>query len=193
MEEGPEPQELLEQVEKTEHAVSHHEAEEKSKFNSQAALIASFLAVLASVGSLLSGHAANEAILKQAEASNQWSFYQAKSTKSHIFESNQEVLGGIAMLANVQDREKLLKDASHAKDQVAKYEREKAEIQAEATSLEKISTKSFAKHENFSLAVACFQIGIVLSSMSILSRIRLLQGLSLLVGVIGIVFIAVGF
>lgn len=193
MEEGPEPQELLEQVEKTEHAVSHHEAEEKSKFNSQAALIASFLAVLASVGSLLSGHAANEAILKQAESSNQWSFYQAKSTKSHIFESNQEILDGIALLAAPKDKDELLKNAAHAKDLIKKYEKEKVEIQTEADKLAKESTTSFAKHENFSLAVACFQIGIVLSSMSILSRIRLLQGLSVLVGVVGVVFIAMGF
>ena len=196
MEEGPEPQEFLEQVETSEHAVGHgHGHEEpkgKSSFNSQAALLASILAVLAAIGSLLSGHSANEAILKQAESSNQWAFYQAKSTKAHIVEGNENVLAGLALVATGADKEKLLASSAQAKGQVGKYTSEKADIQKEAQKLADISTKAFEEHEKFSLAVACFQIGIVLSSMSILTKMRLLQGLSLGVGAVGLVFIAMG-
>jgi hypothetical protein len=193
MEEGPEPQELLEQVETTEHAVGHHqEPKEKSGFNAQAALLASVLAVLAAIGSLLSGHSANEAILKQAESSNQWAFYQAKSTKAHIFEGNETVLAGLALTANGSDKDKLLAASREAKAQVGKYITEKGDIQKEAQKLADLSAKAFAEHEKFSLAVACFQIGIVLSSMSILTRMRLLQVGSAAVGAVGLVFTAMG-
>ena len=86
-----------------EHALE--EAFEK-KSDGLAQKIALMTAVLATIGALISyqsGSAQNEAmflknqsILKQAEASDQWAFYQAKSMKGHLDEA-------VAVLSNAPE------------------------------------------------------------------------------------------
>jgi hypothetical protein len=51
--------------------------------------------VCAAFGSLLSGHAANEAILAQTRATDQWAFFQAKGTKEQIFDVGSQVIGAL--------------------------------------------------------------------------------------------------
>ena len=191
MEEGPEPHEGIERM--VEH---HHHEQGKPAEGSHAgtmlpAITAAVLAVCAAVGSLLSGHAANEAILGQARASDQWALYQARSTKGHLYEANQDLLATLASLQGAktdQVQEKL--DEFRAK--VKKYEAEKAETMTEARKEEAESRHEFIKHQHFSLGVAAFQIGIVLASISILVRNRVLYGLGVLAGAVGMLFLLIG-
>src|SRR5437868_1799952 len=94
METGPEPQELLENVEHNRHRLEHDEHVDRH-FVNKCAITASIMAVLAACGSLLSGHAVNEAIIKQSQATDQWAFYQAKSTKEHLFEGDGFVVASL--------------------------------------------------------------------------------------------------
>src|SRR4029434_11020459 len=48
------------------------------------ALSTAILAVLAAIAGLLSGEHANEAMMNQIEASDQWNYYQAKSIKASV-------------------------------------------------------------------------------------------------------------
>jgi hypothetical protein len=146
------------------------------------AVTAAVLAVCAAISSLLSGHAANEAILGQTKATDQWSYYQAKSTKAHIYEVGSEI---VSALANSPDKSRpsLARFLAESK----RYETEKEEIKREAESLEAESRAEFRKHQRFALAVALFQVGIVLASVSILVRFRALYYLSLVVGAAGAV------
>src|ERR1700682_5014336 len=58
----------------------HHTAEHSGEqWISWVALSTAILAVLAAIAGLLSGKHANEAMMSQIEASDQWSYYQAKS------------------------------------------------------------------------------------------------------------------
>ena len=70
MEEGPEPQEWVERAAEEHHhepGPGHaHAAEGKRPDHTASAVTAAVLAVMAAVGSLLSGHAANQAILFDA-------------------------------------------------------------------------------------------------------------------------------
>src|SRR5580693_10359834 len=54
------------------------------------ALSSALLAGLAAVCSLLAGHHANEAMVDQIKASDQWAYYQAKGIKSAILSSKME-------------------------------------------------------------------------------------------------------
>lgn len=113
-----------------EHAVE--EAVEKDG-QSLAQKIALMTAILATVGALVSyqsGSAQNEAmflknqsILKQAEASDQWAFYQAKSVKSHL----DDALAALA--TDPEIKAKFLADK-------AKEDKEKVEIKADAQKLQ---------------------------------------------------------
>jgi hypothetical protein len=207
MEEGPEPQELMEHVEhgletrgESEHVSKKHDG--KGLTHLKSAVTAAILAVLAALGSLLSGHAANEAILLQTKASDQWSFYQAKSTKAHLYENNKTLIEAFIQVAQSGN-----KGATHATDtqgllrhltdnidaKMKEYDQEKKEIQEKATELEKESAHEFAAHQLYSLAVACFQIGIVIASISILVENGALYAFSIVGGAAGIVLLVLGY
>jgi len=194
-EEGPEVTELLEQSEKNKHAVEHgHEGDAKRKrFTMMSAITASVLAVLAALGSLLSGHAANEAILKQSQASDKWAYYQAKSTKSHIFEGSKAVVQAIANEDGKIGSAAVTKTLKDFDDRIKKYDGEKDDISKEASATEKESAELFEKHHNYSFGVACFQIGIVLASVAILVASRYMYFGSIASGLLGLAFLVYGY
>ena len=76
----------------------HEEAHETAKHSrevwiSWVALSTALLAVLAAIASLLSGEHANEAMMNAIEASDQWSYYQAKSIKTAVLDAKTTVTG----------------------------------------------------------------------------------------------------
>jgi hypothetical protein len=200
VEEGPEPQEIVER------SVEHHhqghesggEPDDRRREIMIAAITSAILAVCAAIGSLFSGHAANQAILKQTEASDRWAYFQAKSTKGHIYESNRMVLSVLAeVIKKIVPGEHPADDAiKPALDRMAKevnkYETEKEEIAEEARELEHESKHEFQKHHLYAMGIASFQVGIVLASISILVRYRAVWIISLVAGGVGIVFLIAG-
>ncbi|MDB5956382.1 MAG: hypothetical protein JWP60_2990 [Ramlibacter sp.] len=136
--------------------------------------IALMTAVLATIGALISyqsGSAQNEAmflknqsILKQAQASDQWAFYQAKSVKGHVDEATAALSNDPAVKA-------------HFRSESAKEDAGKAEVQTEARKLEaesrKLGEESEAKlrpHERLALALTFVQIAIALAAITVLTR-----------------------
>src|SRR6187431_2970160 len=73
------------------HAVEHEA--HKGGLGQQVAIFSAVLATVGAVVSFLGGHTQNEAllykneaVLKKAEAANQWNYYQAKSQKQNLVE-----------------------------------------------------------------------------------------------------------
>lgn len=194
MEEGPEPQELMEQISQSSENRESLETkrQEEKRLVVRSAITASILAVGAAISSLLSGHAANDAIIKQTEATDKWCYFQAKSTKSHVFEGDKQVILTIASMIDKPNQLKTKESVEYYDRQIKGFDDEKAKIQDEAQKLEKESSDTFAKHQNFSLAVACFQIGIVLASVAILADANWLYTCSVGAGAIGILFTLLG-
>src|SRR5437763_3817290 len=96
----------------------HHSAEHSGAvWISWVALSTAVLAVIAAIAGLLSGKHANEAMMSQIEASDQWSYYQAKSIKAALL----DVKISLATMPDEKDRVK-----------AARYEEEQAEIKSEA-------------------------------------------------------------
>ena len=141
---------------------------------SWAALSTAVLAVLAAIAGLLSGKHANEAMVSQIEASDQWSYYQAKSIKAAVLDAK------IALSAtpSEQDREK-----------TAKYQGEQSEIKSEAEHKEAAAKSNFHKHEVFARGVTMFQIAIAVAAISALTKRRRFWIVSLLFGGVGCVFL----
>src|SRR5438128_12257300 len=70
------------------HEEIHHSAEHSGEdWISWVALSTAILAVLAAIAGLLSGKHANEAMMSQIEASDQWGYYQAKSIKASVLDA----------------------------------------------------------------------------------------------------------
>ena len=153
----------------------HHSAEHSGAvWISWVALSTAVLAVLAAIAGLLSGKHANEAMMSQIEASDQWSYYQAKSIKAAVLDAK------IALSAtpSEQDREK-----------TARYQEEESEIKSEAEHKESAAKSNFHKHEVFARGVTMFQIAIAIAAISALTKRRRFWIVSLLFGGVGCVFL----
>src|SRR5215471_10718437 len=107
------------------------------------ALSTAILAVLAAIAGLLSGKHANEAMMNQIEASDQWNYYQAKSIKASVLDAKMS----LASSASEEDRQK-----------TARYEEEQKEIQKKAREDEAEAKSNFQRHEVYARAVTMFQI-----------------------------------
>src|SRR5207249_6259907 len=113
----------------------HHSAEHGGEvWISWVALSTAVLAVIAAIAGLLSGKHANEAMMSQIEASDQWSYYQAKSIKAAVLDAKI----ALSVTPSEQDREK-----------TARYQEEESEIKSEAEHKEAVAKSNFHKHEVF--------------------------------------------
>ena len=160
------------------HGPHDHAVEHAAEHESEGGLgqqIAIFTAILATVGALVSyqGGATqneamlfkNEAVLKKAHASDQWGYYQAKSSKQHLME--------LAIVLAPKDK------TDFYRSQVEKYDKEKKEIklQAEKLDQESISADEASEHamhphHRLAQAMTLIQISISLASITVLTRRR---------------------
>ena len=160
------------------HEEIHHHAEHGGPpWISWVALSTAILAVLAAIAGLLSGSHANEAMMNQIEASDQWGYYQAKSIKASVLEAKTT----LAAEATEKDKEK-----------AAKYQEEQTEIKAEAEHKETEAKSNFHKHEVFARSVTMFQIAIAIAAISALTRKRRYWFVSLVFGLVGLAFLVLG-
>jgi hypothetical protein len=160
------------------HEQIHHRAEHGGeRWISWVALSTAILAVLAAIAGLLSGKHANEAMMSQIQASDQWSYYQAKSIKASVLDAKMTLTDS----ATEKDKEK-----------AAKYQEEQAEIKQEAEHKEAEARSNFHKHEIFARGVTMSQIAIAIAAISALTRRRPFWVVSLVFGAIGFVFLVLG-
>src|SRR5437763_9082929 len=129
------------------------------------ALGTALLAVLAAIAGLFSGRYVNEAMMDQIEASDQWSFYQAKSIKASVLDSKMSFTG----TPNESDQSKL-----------DRYDKEQEDIKSEAERKEASAKSNFHKHEVFARGVTMFQIAIAIAAISALTKRRRFWIVSLL-------------
>ena len=153
-----------------------------------------FLAVLAAVATQWAGKYStrtlvnlNDSTFNQAKASDQWSYYQAKSIKQNLYEVGREQLMKGAELADAS----AAKRAEAFDVKIAKYELEKKQIQVEAEKLEKArdearkaATVSSQRGSSMGLAVSIFQISIAMGSICLVVKKKPLWYLSLWLGAI---------
>ena len=105
----------------------------------------------------------NEAAIRKTEASDQWNFYQAKSSKQNLAE-----LG--ATLTTGEQQAKYQKE-------VDRYKKEKEDIMVDAKKLEQASKVAeenseaeMHNHHRWAQAMTLIQIGIALAAITILTR-----------------------
>jgi Domain of unknown function (DUF4337) len=161
------------------HEEVHHSAEHSSEeWISWVALSTAILAVLAAIAGLLSGKHANEAMMSQIEAADQWNYYQAKGIKAAVLDAKMS-LGGTP---TEEDRGK-----------AERYQDEQKEIQKDANEKQAEAKSNFHQHEVFARSVTMFQIAIAIAAISALTRKRTFWIVGLFFGVAGCVFLALGF
>ena len=150
--------------------------------------IAMFTAVIATVGAIFAymggatqanaGLYKNEAGQKKTEASNQWNYYQAKSSKQNLYE--------VTMALLPEDKKDFYKK------EIDRYKLEKAEIklaadklEAEANDWNKKSDEQMHQHHRWAQATTALQVSIALAAIAILTKKKWLEWGMFGVGAIG--------
>ena len=175
-----------------------HELEERrdKAFSRRVALTTAVYAVVLAIASLGGNNAMKEMLLAQQEASNQWSYYQAKVIREHLNRGNKMVLE--AQLAEPS----ALKGAERAKfealaqkfaEEEKRMNADKKEIEPKAKAAEAERDRNQSKDPYFDYAEVLLQIAIVCSSVSILAASRPMFFFSLVIAVLGAVSTLNGF
>lgn len=156
--------EHLEHAEHAQHAV-HAGNNFMVKVSATIAVLAVAAAVIASLETIETGQAIsekNEAVLMQAQASDQWAYYQAKSIKQHLY----------AIAAGTSPEH-----AGDYREQAARYEAQTQELQKKAEELEhkrdeklEAGNKHEEKHHGLTFAATLVHIGIAVATIAIIAK-----------------------
>ena len=161
-----------------EHAAKHAAESGHGAKDSFGGQIAVATAILATIGALFAymggatqanaGLFKNNAAIKKTEASNQWNYYQAKSSKQNLSE--------LAMAIVPEDRKPVYEK------EVERYKGEKAEIklvadklEAEAKDWDLQSDAQMHLHHRWAQATTALQISIALAAIALLTRRKWLE------------------
>jgi hypothetical protein len=180
----------LEAHEHTEHA--EHAAHAGDAFVSRIAITVAVLAVFAAVAGSLEtfeeGRAlssANEAVLKQDEATDTWNEFQADSLKKHIY--------GIAANAHDSFADDYKKNAKEYTDTQKKLMKDAREKEAERDELIVAGGKHEDRQHWLTGAATLFEIGIAMSTVAIITRRHWLYYSATAFGVVGLVLLALAY
>ena len=156
--------------------------------------IAMFTAIVATVGAIFgymggatqanAGLYKNNAAIKKTEASNQWNFFQAKSTKQSLAELARDLAA--------EDKK------AFYQVKVDRYEKEKNEIklvadklEADASEWDKKSDDQMHEHHRWAQSTTVLQVCIALAAIALLTKKKWLEyamfaagGIGLIVGVL---------
>jgi hypothetical protein len=163
------------------------EKEKRERWTKYVSLTMVCLAVLAGLATLRGGgfttrtlKEMNEATFNQAEASDQWAYYQAKSIKQNLYEI--ELDHSNAAAPGSAQFEKV-------KGKIEKYEKEKAETTARAKQFEdardaaRKTGASAAEHsKEMGMSNTLFQVAIALGGVSLIVKKRRLWLVSSVLG-----------
>lgn len=159
-----------------EHAAQHGDHGAGSGMINQ---IAMFTAVIATVGAVFAymggatqanaGLYKNNAAIKKTEASNQWNYFQSKSTKQSLAEVSRDLTAGESEKAKYQAK-------------IDRYEKEKGEIKLVAEGLEKESAQwdkqsdeQMHQHHRWAQATTALQVSIALAAIALLTKKKWLE------------------
>jgi hypothetical protein len=152
--------------------------------------IAMFTAIIATIGAIFgymggatqanAGLYKNNAALKKTEASNQWNYFQAKSTKQSLAELARDL---------APDDKK-----ATYQGKVERYEKEKGEIklvadklEADATAWDKQSDEQMHQHHRWAQSTTVLQVCIALAAIALLTKKKWLEYAMFAAGGIGLV------
>jgi hypothetical protein len=147
------------------------------------ALTMTILAVLVAVVTVLGHRTHTEEVLNMVKASDTWNEYQAHKIRTHDTDLAADLVG----VLTVADKER-------AKDLIAKYSKEKSDKKDEIENDKKLAEsyegkveKAEKKGNHFDLGEALLEIGLVITSITLLTKNRAYWYAGMAFSVIGIV------
>jgi hypothetical protein len=148
----------------------------------------SVIAVLVAVFTVLGHRTHTEAVLMQARASDQWNFYQAKKIRQNDTLLIEDLLG----VVTVNDKAAAAKILSGYKAHQAKWNDDLNEEQSKAKEFEEKVEHAEKRATKFDLSEALLEIGLVITSITLLTRQRVYWLLGIVFSAGGLIIAAQG-
>ncbi len=177
-----------------EEAAERHE--EISRGHRFIPLVAAIIAVLAALGTMLSHHRSvealtlkNTAILTTAKASDQYTAYQTKRVRVAVYSTL--LLGDV--IRDPKGRANTQKALDHESATSVAVLKEAQRLEHSATEEQQESESLMSSFVTLEVGTTLFEIAIVLSSISALTKSRALLWVAVGTSAIGIILLAVGY
>jgi hypothetical protein len=166
-----------------------HEHHDKHPLTIPVSVTMAILAVLGALVTLLGHRAHTEELLLQAQATDQWAYYQAKNIRLHEMEAVADMVGALAP----QDKEKAA--AVHEKyvKEVERYKSDKENIGDKAKEVEADRDLVSRRADRFDGGEALLEVGLVICSVTLLTKRRYFWHTGMLFGAAGVILAATGF
>lgn len=145
-------------------------------------LTMAILAVLVAVATLLGHRAHTEEVVLQAKASDQWSYYQAKNIRQH----QDDLFADLAGAVSSKDAGEMAKLHDRSAQEAERYKHEKDEIQDKAHELEREVATERNRADRYDLAEVFLEIGLVITSITLLSGRRIFWYAGMVLSVVGV-------
>jgi Domain of unknown function (DUF4337) len=166
----------------------HAEKAREDRSLAAVSLTMAVLAVFVAVVSLLGHRAHTEEVVLQAKSSDQWAYYQAKNIREH----EDELFGDFAAVAASTDAAAMAKFREKAGQEAERYKHDKEEIQADARKLEQEVATERNRADLFDLAEVFLEIGLVVTSITLLSGRRIFWHVGIVLSVVGVAVAVMG-
>jgi hypothetical protein len=165
-----------------------HHGEEDHPLVLPVSITISIMAVLIASVTLLGHRAHTEELLRQSQAADKWAQYQAKSVRLHETQGFSDVVSLVASMdkgAGESLREKYVKEVEH-------YQSDKEDISKEAKDLEAERDRAGRQADRFDGGEAFLEIGLVICSITMLTKRKAFWFAGMFIGAAGIVLAATG-
>ncbi len=164
------------------------------------ALLISVLALVLAFAETLGKSAQTTAIDKNIEASNMWSFFQAKTIRMTVVRTAAEAAElELNLVSMPKTKEAITERVASWRKTAERYDTEpetqegRKELAARAKVAEKMRDRSLAAYHHYETASAALQIAIVMASAAIITSMMVLAWVSIGLGVVGVVFCSIAF
>jgi hypothetical protein len=147
------------------------------------------LAVLVAVVTLLGHRAHTEEVVLQAKSSDQWAYYQAKNIRRHT----DELFVDLTSVEATSDAATLGKLREKYSGEATRYKDEQKEIEDKAREMEAEVAHERNRADRFDLAEVFLEVGLVITSITLLSGRKIFWHFGMFLGVVGIVVAGTAF
>jgi Domain of unknown function (DUF4337) len=182
------PEEIEIDTDKLREVIDEEMEKESGDLLRKIALTTALFAAFAAIASLQAGGTVNEALaLKteatqlQAQASDQWAYYQAKGIKGVVLEAQKNSLLAFDKTPSAETEKNIARYADEQKE--AKLKSEELEKQRDEKGRE--ADELIHQHHYYAFSVALLQVAIALGAVAALTRKRLAWFGSAALGLIG--------
>jgi hypothetical protein len=142
----------------------------------------SLLAVLVAVTTVLGHRTHTEAVLMQNKATDKWNEYQAHKIRSN----NTALVSDLLSVVTIADKDAANKIAKSYADHQIKWADDLKKSMDEATALEAEVLHAEKRADRFDLSEAMLEIGLVITSVTLLTRNRRYWFLGMVFSILGI-------